>query len=344
MSKSYSGGAESSSITPKSSNKLIESGSLPLSNVSDSGTSAKNKLSLTNSSVPNIPSGNPTHSTKPIDIGDDVSPAAIEKRIQRDITLLLRDFYRQHRGPGTPYYRHHAHSRFTVFSKLPIEIRLKIWKMALPGPKFIKMDLQSSPLGQDGYIWLPRCSEKNPALLSTCNESRAMALKHYHSVGRRPQGWVKFVDFSTDILCYTWLGSWIQKASLINVIPEHGTSLSSLAIARDVWYRWKNRVEELPKLIGLKELMIAQEEMRYDEIIGFEVLGKEEWDTSFFPGVQLNYSPFDRTVTSVENAFQQIKTKNAAWTPPTLRLGTFQLKVPTSSAQPRINLRFPPSP
>jgi hypothetical protein len=37
--------------------------------------------------------------------------------------------------------------KFAIFPKLPIEIRFKIWKMALPGPRIVEILLDYTPIG-----------------------------------------------------------------------------------------------------------------------------------------------------------------------------------------------------
>jgi len=76
--------------------------------------------------------------------------------------------------------------RFTIFSKLPIELRLIIWEMALPGPRCItgwfyrSHDYHQETEEHGSTIrWILIFSDKSPVMLYTCQESRAVALGHY---------------------------------------------------------------------------------------------------------------------------------------------------------------------
>lgn len=65
--------------------------------------------------------------------------------------------------------------RFEYFPKLPVEIRLNIWKMALPGRRIIKVD--SNYLGNSVSFLTPRLVGIADLLL-TCKESSEVALNH----------------------------------------------------------------------------------------------------------------------------------------------------------------------
>jgi hypothetical protein len=75
---------------------------------------------------------------------------------------------------------------FTCFPKLPAEIRLKIWKAALPGPRVVRIQLKLGPRQPriDGKKKKPRMSRfvascPPPIGLRVCRESRIEALKEY---------------------------------------------------------------------------------------------------------------------------------------------------------------------
>lgn len=64
---------------------------------------------------------------------------------------------------------------FTLFPKLPTELRLQIWKYALPGPRVIRVK-------KNWKMFLPgriRAAAKPPAILQTNSESRQLAMRFY---------------------------------------------------------------------------------------------------------------------------------------------------------------------
>jgi hypothetical protein len=70
--------------------------------------------------------------------------------------------------------------RFTLFPQLPIELRLKIWKYALPGPRIITIDLNycscndirpPEPFDRARYV---RCRAECPAMLHVNSEAEKL--------------------------------------------------------------------------------------------------------------------------------------------------------------------------
>jgi hypothetical protein len=73
---------------------------------------------------------------------------------------------------------------FPKFSDLPAELRLKIWSYALPTRRVLEIGHRSShpfhgPSPQDSALLSIKTKPHDLALLSTCFESRALALKTY---------------------------------------------------------------------------------------------------------------------------------------------------------------------
>jgi 2EXR family len=97
---------------------------------------------------------------------------------------------------------HHESQEFPYFSKLPPELRRKIWRHALPGPRVVNFD----------FIYRPRQPmphfEANygaPTLLHVCHESREVALESYELLfqskeSSRP---AIYFDLKRDTLCFT---------------------------------------------------------------------------------------------------------------------------------------------
>ncbi len=90
---------------------------------------------------------------------------------------------------------------FTLFPNLAVELRLKIWKFALPGPRSIKIrrvKTDESAYSKQNF----RITGMNevPALLRTCHESRTEALRFYKRMFGSVDGRPQYFDPSIDTL------------------------------------------------------------------------------------------------------------------------------------------------
>jgi hypothetical protein len=85
---------------------------------------------------------------------------------------------------------------FTLFPKFPAELQLKIWEMAMPGPRVIKIGY----LRELGNFPLCQKSPKIPSLLHACHDSRAVALNkikpHFENASLMPI----YCDFEKDTI------------------------------------------------------------------------------------------------------------------------------------------------
>ncbi|KAG4442150.1 hypothetical protein IFR05_002363 [Cadophora sp. M221] len=84
---------------------------------------------------------------------------------------------------------------FTLFPKLPLELQLTIWGLALPGPIIVRIVMKNISKG--------RIRAKSPiaALLHVSEESRAVALKKYELVENSVSGLEPiYFDFNSDTL------------------------------------------------------------------------------------------------------------------------------------------------
>ncbi|CAG8956822.1 hypothetical protein HYFRA_00011211 [Hymenoscyphus fraxineus] len=116
---------------------------------------------------------------------------------------------------------------FTIFKKLPSEIRRKIWKIALPGPRIIPFysvqgDYTKEELDENVGLWegVTACREVIDAiptpLLQTSREARSIALEHYKvcfSCYCQPEGARIYVDYEIDTIFFDWphLMRWIMS-------------------------------------------------------------------------------------------------------------------------------------
>ena len=102
---------------------------------------------------------------------------------------------------------------FKLFPKLPIELRLKIWKTAAEEPRVVNVELKNgheefsdwefgSGGSKDDKNHLV-CSTFTPALLHTCHESRVEGLKQYDLLGGRNESDdAIFLNFERDTIYF----------------------------------------------------------------------------------------------------------------------------------------------
>jgi hypothetical protein len=112
-------------------------------------------------------------------------------------------------SPGTLISEQLQHSMigrtFTLFPKLPPELRIKIWKLSMPKERFIQPRHYKF-----GYPMSPEKTmdlyAETPASLFTCQESRHEALSLYKpfQVVPGPKSPTVYLNPDTDILCLTY--------------------------------------------------------------------------------------------------------------------------------------------
>jgi hypothetical protein len=159
---------------------------------------------------------------------------------------------------------------FPSFSKLPLELRLKIWKMTTEERRVVLIRTSEQS-------WKFTSSSPIPAALHVCSESREVALKTYKlSFGSRTDGFTArvFFNFNQDTLYFRgeWNGSPNEPQSYIGVFgtgvkEEERDRIQSLAVnmntgasspdaaCRNInFQQWK----------GLRELRLCSEEQRLD--------------------------------------------------------------------------------
>jgi hypothetical protein len=121
---------------------------------------------------------------------------------------------------------------FTLFPKLPTEIQLKIWKLAMPGPRLIKIghrpQFATRPSGSVDMFY--QKSQKIPTpLLHTCRETRAMVLKTIKPRFRLSSRHPIYFDFEKDTLFLdmTW---GYASAFIHSCIPEERKQIQFLIL------------------------------------------------------------------------------------------------------------------
>ncbi|CAG8971214.1 hypothetical protein HYALB_00001377 [Hymenoscyphus albidus] len=120
---------------------------------------------------------------------------------------------------------------FTIFSNLATELRLKIWGLSiLSNPRIIEI-LQRGTDTSNYSFYTPTC---NPPPFSTCQESRAEALKHYHlSFPTVSQPGIIYFNPIIDIIYYP---SWFWRHENPEPLPETTSSILHLAIEPLEWF------------------------------------------------------------------------------------------------------------
>src|SRR5436309_3339408 len=85
---------------------------------------------------------------------------------------------------------------FTVFSSLPSELRIKIWRCAFPGPRVVPVRFQRS---SNQYT----SNSAPPSLLHVCSESRSLFLSAYTKLILSPKyDSAVFVNFKIDTIFF----------------------------------------------------------------------------------------------------------------------------------------------
>jgi hypothetical protein len=162
---------------------------------------------------------------------------------------------------------------FTLFLKLPTEIRLMIWQAALPGPRIIEAlyDFEWADDGESCKNKLIRTNQPPPPTLHICRESRKEALKRYIQVGKIGQGedeldfCYALIDPLKDTLFFPWVNHdrWdiifrLQYSFIGGDLytQEFKNKLQYLAIDAEVWIE-HSHCDYLTYFRNLKELTIV---------------------------------------------------------------------------------------
>ena len=132
---------------------------------------------------------------------------------------------------------------FILFPMLPVELRLRIWRMALPAPRIVEVYLGYVPAADMGPSTnLLRANTPPPTLMSVNFESRSVALEKYwlrfgkeNAAGINPR-----IDPAEDTIFVSWLlsdfGSRVQDLANGKVWSEEAKeSIRYLAIDERTW-------------------------------------------------------------------------------------------------------------
>jgi hypothetical protein len=94
-----------------------------------------------------------------------------------------------------------AATEFTSFPRLPPELRLKIWKLAIPNQRVVQ--LQGDGLSDNLPLGVLTLREDVPAMISVSREARSVALKFYTMISITATRQRFYFSTDRDILCFT---------------------------------------------------------------------------------------------------------------------------------------------
>ena len=162
---------------------------------------------------------------------------------------------------------------FTLFPKLPPELRLKIWRLSIPQEqRVVILELYTycgTPIIKDGrqqslYGYETKPTEPVAAILHVSQESRAEALKTYTLTWGVHREYPIYVDYSKDILLFDHhrggrkdlYGSHILNCpNALKELDFFHRKLRHLVISDDAWILVQSLCD-LKELVNLKLLII----------------------------------------------------------------------------------------
>jgi hypothetical protein len=221
-----------------------------------------------------------------------------------------------------------ADKEFIIFSKLPIELRLIIWEMALPGPRCITLRLYlfNDPLvnvygeteeGPLPIFWHLHFSEKCPVTLFTCQESRAVALKHYQLQPSPHYDLTRMLWYIAPLrdTLFMMYANW--KGPAVKIIASAIPNLTKLALYADKLQVPEFSAQHLRDFNGLETLILMpcfnwQYYSRDPPSIKTSELGNRNSLDSL--GTDVDFDTLQRSFAELENEY-------TGWKAPKLRIG-----------------------
>jgi len=259
---------------------------------------------------------------KPIDVGTDPKLKNKEATsISGKIGSTLQDI--QGKEPQMPA----ADKLFPLFPKLPTELRLTVWDMALPGPRIMESTVYID--GDDQLCWCLLPSENPPAMLFVYRESRTVALKHYQPLTEEgiANPMVQYFDAAIDTLFSTSSASYFHfPIDPLTIIAHRIPRLSKLILSDDYYslnsFHSRSGTNLLAPFLCLRELILlpATPSMTIDNV-SIGTLGKvggpfpraDQWFWVFMAG-------------KYEHMFAELEISVSGWKAPKLLTGQFVKK------------------
>jgi hypothetical protein len=176
---------------------------------------------------------------------------------------------------------------FTVFRKLPVELRLKIWEYALPGRRVLVLKFYDDYNGKNHI----ECANPPPVISKVCRESRAL-MKTLYQPSFNLTPWLSSGIFLTDIEPERYSGPTVLfSPTLDTVFFAAHEDFESFVHANECWTRsiiqslavWADAWDEmgcrsfatfLMRFTDLKELIIVRrdDELWQPSIISAQVV------------------------------------------------------------------------
>ena len=116
---------------------------------------------------------------------------------------------------------------FTLFPRLPTELRLKIWHLAMPGPRTITLQYKFRRRArlESALPYTASWTSKdlNPAALQVCHESRYEALEIYEQAfgTHACSGRKVYFDFEQDTLKFGGEENYSESDGILNGAPGY---------------------------------------------------------------------------------------------------------------------------
>lgn len=149
------------------------------------------------------------------------------------------------------------YTTFTVFSKLPVELQVKIWKHAIPGPQNIVISIDSYPASANFQL---KCfSNSAPAMLLACQMSRETILKTYTTCfttkGNVRKIWV---DGEKDIVIFLGLVSSLFTGENPNLklLKKAVAGVENLAVTSNFVFPRELHVDALKNFTALQKVIL----------------------------------------------------------------------------------------
>jgi hypothetical protein len=214
-------------------------------------------------------------------------------------------------------------SKFTLFSELALELRLIVWEMASEDPRVFESTFFYAR-GQLSWQLLP--SEKSPAVLFTCQESRTHLLKQYVPLTEegRSHPMIQYFNLTKDTIIFPDVlgedlvcpnGSLIDPISLLaSRIPK----LRNLVIYD--WYHASISMPSLAVFRSLRKLIILSPDGpdNFEEVVYLKVY--EEFDSDRGKNFIMK-SFWEWRANGLLEAFTELEKLVVGWRAPGLRDG-----------------------
>ncbi|KAF2445206.1 hypothetical protein P171DRAFT_431948 [Karstenula rhodostoma CBS 690.94] len=148
-------------------------------------------------------------------------------------------------------------STFSLFSRLPTELRLRIWELTVE-PRTVDVSMSDSYLSSKFDNSLPVTNTPVPAPLQTCRESRRELQKHYRrgfvELRNRDDVGLRYVwvNFEIDII---YIGDGNHLGNYKAVAPQIQRLRFEAEISDEFFYRFS--MKDLRRLYGWYEYLVG---------------------------------------------------------------------------------------